>query len=207
MQRDIYYAQARNHPSALEAALFPDRVPSAVYDNLIASVHRHLPAVHHYYDVRRRKMRLKDIHHYDTYVPILAELQTRHTWNQAVAAVLAALEPLGSDYCGTLERGLDGPLVRPLRKSRQAERRVQLRLVRRRSLHPHELSGRRAGPRLHPGPRGGPLDAQLLLGQAPAVHLLQLHDFRGRGGQHRSTSNCSAGTSWPAPATTASGRS
>ena len=41
-------------------------------------------------------------------MPILAELQTRHTWNQAVATVLAALEPLGSDYCGTLERGLTG---------------------------------------------------------------------------------------------------
>ena len=30
-----------------------------------------LPAVHRYYDLRRRKMRLKDIHHYDTYVPIV----------------------------------------------------------------------------------------------------------------------------------------
>ena len=29
-------------------------------------------------------MRLATIHHYDTYVPILAELQTRHTWDQAV---------------------------------------------------------------------------------------------------------------------------
>ena len=108
VQRDIYYARARNHASALEAALFPDRVPVSVYDNLIASVHRHLPAVHRYYDVRRRKMRLNRIHHYDTYVPILAERQTRHTWNQAVAAVLAAMEPLGSDYCGALERGLLG---------------------------------------------------------------------------------------------------
>lgn len=108
VQQDVYYARARNHPSALEAALFPDRMPVSVYDNLIASVHRRLPAVHRYYDVRRRKMRLKDVHHYDTYVPILAERQTRHTWNQAVATVLAALEPLGSDYCGTLERGLLG---------------------------------------------------------------------------------------------------
>ncbi len=108
VQRDIYYARARNHASALEAALFPDRVPVSVYDNLIASVHRHLPAVHRYYDVRRRKMRLNRIHHYDTYVPILAERQTRHTWNQAVATVLAAMEPLGSDYCSELERGLSG---------------------------------------------------------------------------------------------------
>jgi oligoendopeptidase F len=108
VQADIYYAKARNHPSALEAALFPDRVPSTVYENLIASVHRHLPALYHYYDVRRRKMRLKDIHHYDTYVPILAGLQRRYTWDQAVNVVLKSLAPLGSEYCAALEKGLRG---------------------------------------------------------------------------------------------------
>jgi oligoendopeptidase F len=108
MQRDIYYARARNYSNALNASLFPDRVPVTVYDNLIESVHRRLPAVYHYYDVRRRKMRLKDIHHYDTYVPILADLQTRKTWDQAVATVLSALEPLGSEYGATLEKGLRG---------------------------------------------------------------------------------------------------
>ena len=41
---------------------------------MIEAVHRRLPAVHRYYDLRRRKMRLKDIHHYDTYVPILTQL-------------------------------------------------------------------------------------------------------------------------------------
>jgi oligoendopeptidase F len=108
VQKDIYYAQARNFPSALEAALFPDQVPVAVYDNLIASVHRHLPALYRYYDVRRRKMRLRDLHHYDTYVPILSELETRHTWSQAVELVLDAFAPLGSEYCGALEVGLRG---------------------------------------------------------------------------------------------------
>ena len=105
IQRDVYYARARRFRSALEAALFPDQVPASVYDNLIASVHRHLPALHHYYDLRRRKMRLRTIHHYDTYVPILAELQTRHTWNEAVETVLAALEPLGSQYVACSARG------------------------------------------------------------------------------------------------------
>jgi len=108
IQRDIYYARARNFSNALEAALFPDRVSPAVYDNLIGSVRRHLPALHRYYDLRRRKMRLKEIRHYDTYVPILADLQSRHSWNQAVGLVVAALEPLGSDYCGVLQRGLSG---------------------------------------------------------------------------------------------------
>ncbi len=108
MQADIYYAKARSYPSALEAALFPDQVPVTVYNNLIASVHRHLPALHGYYDLRRRKMRLKEIHHYDTYVPILAGLQRKQTWEQAVNVVLKSLEPLGSEYCGALEKGLRG---------------------------------------------------------------------------------------------------
>jgi oligoendopeptidase F len=108
IQRDIYYARARNFPSVLESALFPDRMPVAVYDNLIATVHKHLPALYRYYDVRRRTMKLREIHHYDTYVPILSELETRHTWDQAVDLVTKALEPLGSDYGRVLDAGLRG---------------------------------------------------------------------------------------------------
>ncbi|MDP6555191.1 MAG: oligoendopeptidase F [Pirellulaceae bacterium] len=108
IQKDIYYARARGYDSALEAALFPDKVPQSVYDNLIASVHKNLPAVHHYYDVRRRKMKLKDIHHYDTYVPILSDMKTRHTWQQAVKTVIKSLEPLGGEYTSVLEAGLKG---------------------------------------------------------------------------------------------------
>ncbi len=108
IQRDIYYARARNFPSALEASLFPDRVPVTVYNNLIESVHKRLPALYRYYDVRRRKMHLKDIHHYDTYVPILSELRTRHTWDEAVELVLTALEPLGAEYGAVLGDGLRG---------------------------------------------------------------------------------------------------
>jgi oligoendopeptidase F len=108
IQRDIYYARARGYKSSLDSALFPDNVPQSVYDNLIASVHRHLPALYRYYDLRRRAMKLKDIHHYDTYVPILSELEVRHNWKQAVKVVIDSLEPLGSDYCGVLEKGLMG---------------------------------------------------------------------------------------------------
>jgi len=108
IQRDVYYARARNYESSLAAALFPDQIPERVYTNLIDSVRRHLPVLHRYYDVRRRKMRLRDIHVYDTYVSILGGLQTRRGWDQAVKLVLAALEPLGSDYCGALASGLRG---------------------------------------------------------------------------------------------------
>ncbi len=108
IQRDIYYARARRFSSALEAALFPDRVPVSVYDQLVASVHRHLPSLYRYYDLRRRRMKLKEIHHYDTYVPILSELETRHQWDEAVDLVIEALAPLGAEYGEILARGLRG---------------------------------------------------------------------------------------------------
>jgi oligoendopeptidase F len=108
IQTDAYYARARGYDSALAAALFPDNVPRAVYDNLIQAVHRRLPAVHRYYDLRRRKMRLKDIHHYDTYVPILSQLNASRTWDEAVALVIDALQPLGDGYAAALSAGLGG---------------------------------------------------------------------------------------------------
>jgi oligoendopeptidase F len=106
IHKDVYYSKVRGYQSSLAAALFPDNVPQTVYDNLIAAVRKHLPAVHRYYDVRRRKMKLRDIHQYDTYVPILTDLEIKRTWQQAVKLVIEALRPLGDEYCAALEEGL-----------------------------------------------------------------------------------------------------
>jgi oligoendopeptidase F len=107
-ERDVYAAKVRNYPSAVEAALFADNVPLAVYDQLTAAVRAHLPAVHRYYDLRRRILGLDEIHHYDCYVPLVPELEQRHSWDEAVTVVVESLAPLGGDYCGRLEQGLRG---------------------------------------------------------------------------------------------------
>lgn len=106
VQRDVYYAKARGYESALQKALFADNVPARVYDNLIAAVRKRQPAIGRYLDLRRRKMRLKAIHHYDTYVPILSDLDQKRSWKQAITTVMRSLQPLGDDYCSVLEAGL-----------------------------------------------------------------------------------------------------
>ena len=106
--KDVYYARARGYESARQSSLFGDDVPVSVYDNLITAVRNKLPAVHKYLDVRRRAMKLKELHHYDTYVPILSDLDVRHSWDQAAKKLIASLQPLGKEYCSVLEQGLKG---------------------------------------------------------------------------------------------------
>src|SRR5690606_5926142 len=74
VQRDIYYAKARGYDSAIEAALLGDDVPLSVYDSLIAAVRDRRPALYRYFGLRRRKLRLMDIHHVETFVAILSDL-------------------------------------------------------------------------------------------------------------------------------------
>lgn len=105
---DVYYARARKYPSALASSLFHDNVPQSVYDNLIGAVRSNLPAVHRYIDMRRNKMGLEHIHHYDTYVPILSDMEQDRPWDDAVETVIDSLSPLGEEYCAVLAKGLRG---------------------------------------------------------------------------------------------------
>jgi oligoendopeptidase F len=106
VKADVFHARARNYPSALEAALFPDDVPVAVYDGLIRTVRANLEPLFRYFDLRRRVLGLAELHHYDTYVPLVPEIETRFTFEQATEMVLNALAPLGREYTGTLAEGL-----------------------------------------------------------------------------------------------------
>src|SRR5579885_641988 len=106
VKADVFHARARNYPSALEAALFPDDVPVAVYDGLIRTVRANLEPLFRYFDLRRRVLGLAELHHYDTYVPLVPEIETRFTFEQATEMVLNALAPLGREYTGDLAEGL-----------------------------------------------------------------------------------------------------
>src|SRR5438477_12096198 len=103
---DIIRALARHYSSALEAALFPDDVSVSVYDGLIQSVRANLEPLFRYFDLRRRALGLRELHLYDTYVPLVPEIETQFTFDQAAETVLAALAPLGKDYVDVLAEGL-----------------------------------------------------------------------------------------------------
>ncbi len=108
VKADVFRARARNYPSALEASLFKDDIPPAVYDALIASVRQNFAPLHRYYELRRRVLGLEELHVYDTYVPLVAEITTDISFDQAIDDVLASLAPLGVEYVEALGGGLRG---------------------------------------------------------------------------------------------------
>ena len=108
VRADVFHARARNYPSAREAALFSDDVPVTIYDNLISTVRGNLDALFRYFELRRRVLKLDEIHHYDTYVPMVENIQTNVPWDGAVQQVMESLHPLGAEYTATLAHGLQG---------------------------------------------------------------------------------------------------
>jgi oligoendopeptidase F len=108
VKADIFRARARHYPSALEAALFADDVPVAVYDGLIKTVRSNLEPLFRYFGLRRRILGLKELHQYDTYVPLVAEIDTHISFDQAAEHVVEALRPLGKEYGDILAAGLRG---------------------------------------------------------------------------------------------------
>ena len=111
VKADVFRARARNYPSALEASLFRDDIPMAVYDGLISAVRKNLAPLFRYYELRRRVLGLSELHHYDTYVPLVAEIDSKITFDEAIDKVLAALTPLGTEYTDALGEGLARTLV------------------------------------------------------------------------------------------------
>lgn len=106
VRADVFYARARNHPSAIAGALFSDDVPLSVYDNLIAAVRSKLEPLYRYFALRKRVLGLGEIHHYDTSVPLVGDGLGDVPWDGAVERVIASLTPLGDEYLSTLNHGL-----------------------------------------------------------------------------------------------------
>ncbi len=111
VKADVFRARARNFPSAIEAALFADDVPVAVYDNLIAAVRANLDPLFEYFDLRKRVLKLEEIHSYDTYVPLVEAVNIHTPFDQAAEMVLDSLAPLGEQYVSALADGLNNRWV------------------------------------------------------------------------------------------------
>ncbi|MDE6718951.1 MAG: oligoendopeptidase F, partial [Treponemataceae bacterium] len=93
VNQDVFESRARGYKSSLDAALFGNKVPENVYRNLIETVHKNFPALHKYYSIRKRVLGVEELRHYDVYVPLVKDVQTKTSYDEAVEICREALAP------------------------------------------------------------------------------------------------------------------
>lgn len=108
VNKNIFYARVRKYPSVLEMSLFGDNIKKEVYTNLIDAVHAALPLMHRYMALRKKLMKVDELHMYDLFAPLVEEYKMDIPYEEAKRTVVESLKPLGEDYLKTLQDGLEG---------------------------------------------------------------------------------------------------
>ena len=104
MKQNVLLARSRGYPSALEAALAPENIPSEVFHQLISTFRANLPTWHRYWRAKRRMLGYEQLQPYDVFAPLTMQPPVI-PFNQAIDWLGQALEPLGNDYVQTMRRG------------------------------------------------------------------------------------------------------
>lgn len=105
VKQRVYLARARGFSTALEAALYPNNIPTAVYHNVVDTFRANLPTWHRYWRIRRRALGLTAQHVYDIKAP-LATVRPRVSFEEGLGYILEGLRPLGPEYVEAVRRGV-----------------------------------------------------------------------------------------------------
>ncbi|HVI97658.1 MAG TPA: oligoendopeptidase F [Sphingomonas sp.] len=113
IKADVFEMKARKYPTSLAASLSSNNIPESVYRTLVKETNTGLPQLHRYFELRRRMLKLPDMHYYDIYPPLVA-LDKPVSLAQMRTTVLEALKPLGPDYVKELGAATAAKWMDPL---------------------------------------------------------------------------------------------
>ena len=108
VKKDQFMADVYRHPSAVEASLYNNEIPLAVYDNLVSVIHEYIPVLQDYLRLRKSLLNLDELHLYDLYCPMVAGYEMDLPYDKAFDLVLEGLKPMGEDYLAKLREARDG---------------------------------------------------------------------------------------------------
>lgn len=97
-------ARLKNFKSSLELSLFENNIPESLYHNLISVVHNNLDPLYKYFNIKKKKLGLKEFHLYDGYVSTVTDITKKYSFEDGKKLVLDALSVLGEDYIETLKK-------------------------------------------------------------------------------------------------------
>jgi oligoendopeptidase F len=107
VKKDLFYKNARKYNSCLESALDGNNIPTEVYHSLVDNVNKNLSTFHRYLKLRQRILGVDQLHYYDLYAPLLANVDLKYNIEESQKHILTALQPLGDDYVSIIKRAFN----------------------------------------------------------------------------------------------------
>lgn len=107
LAQDKFYANARKYQDSRAMHLDGGNIPTSVYDNLIETVHKHLPAMYKYVELRKKALGVDELHMYDLYVPLVKDVDKKYPFEESKETVEKALAPMGEEYISILKEGFN----------------------------------------------------------------------------------------------------
>lgn len=103
----IFRSKLRGYSSNLEAAVNRNNVSPEVYKNLIDTVNNNLDKLHRYVSLRKKCLKVDELHMYDIYTPMIADASKEVTYEEAQKTIMKALQVLGDDYVALLKEAFE----------------------------------------------------------------------------------------------------
>jgi len=107
MHKDWFHAKARGYPSSLHRALDAENLPLGVYDNLVQTVNDHTSLLHRYVALKKRVLKLDQVHFYDLYVNLVDVPERDYPFEEGRDLILSGVKPFGPEYVAVMQQAFD----------------------------------------------------------------------------------------------------
>ena len=107
VKTNVTEAKLRGYKSSREMKMSCDNIPESVYDNLINTVHKRMDLMYRYVKLRKRILKLDELHYYDLYTPLTSGIDTKYSYDEAKQMVIEAIEPLGKEYVARVKKAFE----------------------------------------------------------------------------------------------------
>lgn len=106
IKNNVFESKIRKYQSALESSLKPNNIPIEVYKKSLETIHENLSSLHRYVGIKKRLLKLDEIHMYDLYAPVIDVEKVNIQFDEGVLLMYEGLKPLGNEYMDILKEGI-----------------------------------------------------------------------------------------------------
>ncbi len=107
IKENFFLSDVKKFKSPLEMSLYSDNIDIKVYKNLINTIHDNMDIMYDYMALRKKALKLDEMHMYDIYVDLIKEKPKDIPFSEGKKILFEALKPLGEKYLNDLKKAFD----------------------------------------------------------------------------------------------------